>query len=117
MLLVVDDNEEITEAIAEYFGADQDMECDGQQGLERIRIGKYDLILLDIAMPEFSGWDILQSLKNDGLVESKNIVIFTASSDHKLFNEMKNAGIKEIFKKPFSIDDLTALIEKYRPLA
>ena len=74
-LLVVDDNEEITEAIAEYFGADQDMECevinDGQQGLERIRIGKNDLILLDIAMPEFSGWDILQSLKNDGLVRIK----------------------------------------------
>ena len=52
-------------------------------GLERIRNDKFDFILLDIAMPEFSGWDILQSLKKDGLVESKNIVIFTASSDKK----------------------------------
>jgi len=118
-LLVVDDNEEITEAITDYLSTDQTIDCevinDGPQGLERIRNDKFDLILLDIAMPDFSGWDILESLKNYGIVESKNIVIFTASSDHKLFDEMKNAGIKEIFKKPFSIEQLTELIEKYRP--
>jgi CheY-like chemotaxis protein len=120
-LLVVDDNEEITEAITVYCGAEQTIDCevinDGPQGLERIRNDKFDLILLDIAMPVFSGWDILQSLKKDRLVESKNIVIFTASSDQKLFNEMKNAGVKEIFKKPCSLDDLTTLMEKYRPRA
>jgi len=33
----------------------------------------------------------------------------------KLFDEMKKAGIKDIFKKPFSINDLTALIKKYCP--
>ena len=66
-------------------------------------------------MPEFSGWDIIQSLKKEGLVETKNIVIFTASSDQKLFNEMKNAGVREVFKKPCSVDELTNLIEKYRP--
>ena len=118
-LLVVDDNEEITEAITDYLSTDQTIDCevinDGPQGLERIRNDKFDLILLDIAMPDFSGWDILESLKNYGIVESKNIVIFTASSDHKLFDEMKNAGIKEIFKKLFSIEQLTELIEKYRP--
>ena len=63
-------------------------------------------------MPEFSGWDILQSLKKDGLVESKNIVIFTASSNQKVFNEMKNAGVKEVFRKPCSLEDLTTLMEK-----
>ena len=103
-LLVVDDNTEITEAISFYSGVKKDIDCqvinDGPQGLEIIRKQDFDLILLDVAMPEFSGWDIIQSLKNDGLVESKNIVIFTASSDQKLFNEMKNAGVREVFKKP-----------------
>lgn len=65
------------------MSTDQTIECevinDGPQGLEKIRNGKFDLVLLDIAMPKFTGWDILQSLKNDGLVESKNIVIFTTS--------------------------------------
>jgi two-component system, OmpR family, response regulator len=118
-ILVVDDNTDITEVITFYCGAKKGIDChvvnEGPQGLERIRKENFDLILLDVAMPEFSGWDILQSLKQDRLIESKNIVIFTASSDQKLFNEMKNSGVKEVFKKPCSLEDLTELIEKYRP--
>ena len=118
-LLVVDDNEEITEGIKYYLSTDQTIDCevtnDGPQGLERIRNDKFDLILLDLAMPDFSGFDVVKSLKQDGLLESKNIVIFTASTDQKPFDEMKKAGIKDIFKKPFSINDLTALIKKYCP--
>ena len=117
-LLIVDDNEEITEVISFYCNSNKDIDCqvinDGPQGLERIREENFDLILLDIAMPEFSGWDIIQSLKQDRLIESKNLVIFTASSNQKLLNDIKNSGLK-VFKKPCSLDDLTELIEKYRP--
>ncbi len=118
-LLVVDDNHEITEAITFYCSTEKDLDCrminNGQEGLESIRNEKFDLILLDIAMPQFSGGDVIESLKQDRLIESKNIVVFTASSDQKLFKEMKNAGVKEVFKKPFSLDGIIALIEKYRP--
>ena len=117
-ILVVDDNEEITEVISFYCNSKKDIDCqvinDGPQGLERIREENFDLILLDIAMPEFSGWDIIQSLKQDRLIESKNLVIFTASSNQKLLNDIKNSGLK-VFKKPCSLDDLVELIEKYRP--
>ena len=58
---------------------------------------------------------VIKSLEQDGIIESKNIVIFTASSDRTVLDEIKNSGVKEIFKKPCSLDDLTALIEKYRP--
>ena len=105
--------------MAFYCGAKKDIDCEvinnGQEGLERIRNDEFDLILLDIAMPEFSGGDVIEALKQDRLIESKKIVIFTASSNRKLFDEMKNAGVKDVFKKPFSLEDLTALIEKYRP--
>ena len=118
-ILLVEDNEEISEAMAFYCGAKKDIDCEvinnGQEGLERIRNDEFDLILLDIAMPEFSGGDVIEALKQDRLIESKKIVIFTASSNRKLFDEMKNAGVKDVFKKPFSLEDLTALIEKYRP--
>ena len=59
--------------------------------------------------------DVIESLRQDQLIESKKIVIFTASSNQKLFDGIKNAGIEEVFKKPFSLDKLTELIEKYRP--
>ena len=119
-LLVVDDNEDITEAIGVYCTA-QKIDCqiinDGKQGLEAIRNGQYDLILLDWAMPVFTGLDVVNSLQQEGqgTLKSKNIVIFTASSDPKILTDMKDSGIKEIFKKPCSLDELTELIEKYRP--
>ncbi len=65
-------------------------------------------------MPEFSGLDVIQTLKNENLLERRNIVVFTASSDQKVLEEIERSGVKAIFKKPFSVDDLTSLIEKYR---
>ena len=70
--------------------------------------------ILDLAMPEFSGLDVIQTLKNENLLERRNIVVFTASSDQKVLEEIERSGVKAIFKKPFSVDNLTSLIEKYR---
>jgi CheY-like chemotaxis protein len=101
-----------------YCGSKKDTDCKvingGREGLETIRKEKFDLILLDLAMPEFSGSDVIQALTKDQLAQ-KNIVIFTASSNPGLLEQMKSSGIKEIFKKPFSLEQLTELIEKYRP--
>ena len=59
--------------------------------------------------------DVINSLKEEGSIESRNIVIFTASSNRKMLDEIKNSGIKEILKNPYSLNDLVAMIEKYRP--
>ena len=120
-ILVIDDSEEITEAIHFFCESMKDIECyvinDGRQGLERIKREKFDLVMLDLAMPEFSGYDVIKPLKEGGVIESNNIVVFTASSDVKTLNEIRDSGVKEVFKKPFSLDDIIGLIEKYRPIA
>lgn len=117
-LLLIDDNEEITEVVS-FYCESKNIECDvineGKKGLDSIQDEKYDLILLDLAMPEYSGLDLINSLKEEGSIESRNIVIFTASSNRRLLDEIKNSGIKEILKKPCSLNDLVAMIEKYRP--
>lgn len=117
-MLLVDDNKDIAEAICFYCHS-KDIHCDcinqGRKALDSIRSNKFDLILLDLAMPEFSGLDMIKSLNEEGGIESKNIVIFTASSDRNIMDKIKDSGIKEILKKPCSLDDLTKLIEKYRP--
>ena len=119
-LLLIDDNKEITEAIGFYCKSskDKDIDCqvinEGKEGLESIRNEEFDLIMLDLAMPEFTGLDVVKSFEQDGIIESKNIVIFTASSDRRVLDEIKNSGVKEVFKKPCSLDDLVKLIEKYR---
>lgn len=67
-----------------------------------------------MAMPDFSGLDVVGSLKKDGIFESRNIVIFTASSDQKIMEELHASDAREIFKKPCSLNDLTTLVERYR---
>jgi two-component system, OmpR family, response regulator len=118
-LLVIDDNKDITDAIMLYCDSNSLDSCTvlttGSNGLNVIRNNdEFDLILLDLAMPEFSGLDVIKSLKNENLLERRNIVVFTASSDQNVLDEIGRSGVKGIFEKPFSVDDLTALIEKFR---
>jgi two-component system, OmpR family, response regulator len=116
---VIDDSTDITEVMMTYCES-LGIEClianNGNEGLQAIHERKFDLILLDLAMPEFSGVDVVKSLNKKGLLKINNIVIFTASSDPKLLEVLKNDGVKEILKKPLSIDELTAFIDKYRPV-
>ena len=117
-ILVVDDNIEIRETISFYCEA-KGIQCivisNGLEGLKEIRKNSYDLILLDVAMPTYSGIDVINSHKNEGLLASKNIVIFTASSDPKTLYDLTNSGVKGIFRKPGSLEELADLITRYSP--
>jgi DNA-binding response OmpR family regulator len=122
-VLLIDDNVDLTEAVFDYLDM-SGIECkvfnNGREGLEEItnQRGKYDLILLDIAMPELSGFDVLARLKNGGdnnLLKEENIIIFTASSvQDSTIHDYVNQGVKEILKKPVSMDELALIIEKYK---
>ena len=72
-ILLVEDNLEISEVMTVYCGIKKDIDCkvvnSGQEGLERIRNENFDLILLDLAIPEFSGKDVIQSFTRDQLYE------------------------------------------------
>ena len=119
-VLIIDDNRDVTSAIADFFDS---MEInykiidEGREALDEIvnQTEKYNVILLDIAMPQLSGHDILERLKDRGdLIKSENIVLFTASTlTNNDIQKYSNLGIKEVLRKPMSLDDLTDLIQKY----
>jgi CheY-like chemotaxis protein len=118
-VLLIDDNEDIT-MISFYFES-QDIECrvvnEGKQGLQVIRHEgeQYEIIFLDMAMPDFSGYDIFYTLKNEGLLQSRNIIIFTASSinDNKI-QQMLSDGAKGLLRKPLSVEELMKIVERFR---
>jgi len=119
-VLIIDDNRDVTNAIGDFFDS---MEInykiidEGREALNEIvnQTEKYNLILLDIAMPQLSGHDILERLKDNGdLISSENIVLFTASTlTNNDIQKYSNLGIKEVLRKPMSLNDLTDLIRKY----
>ena len=116
-VLVIDDNKDTTEMLKDFFES-EGIECmvinEGRKGLEEIRKekGYYDLILLDLTIPEFSGWNIFKKLKEEKLIESKNIIIFTATTKtNNEIDQLIKDGAKYVLKKPFSLEELIKVIK------
>ena len=116
-ILVVDDSKVITDLVKlmleksgyGFMAANSAEEC--AQLLNR---EKFDLILLDIAMPEVSGLDVLDAIKNDERQKGTKVVLFTASSPTETELEgyiAKGAG--GVIRKPIKKESLIAELEKY----
>lgn len=117
-VLVIDDNTDITDMLSFYLERVGGYECkvlnDGREGLEAIKSEDFDVTILDLAMPEFSGVDVINSLKQDNLLGKKNIVVLTASTvDGKDAESFLQDGIRAILKKPISVDELTTVMQKF----
>lgn len=120
-VLLIDDNKDIADMVSLCLESQEDITCDvisdGKEGLKSIKEGNFDVILLDLALPDFSGFDIFKALKDDGIISSNNILIFTASSVTDVeVQEMLASGAKGVLRKPLSIDDLIGAVEKFRPI-
>jgi DNA-binding response OmpR family regulator len=118
-VLLIDDNKDVADMVRLCLESQENTTCsiigDGRAGLQSIREDTFDVILLDLAMPEFSGFDIFKALKDEDLLRSKNVLIFTASSvtDTEV-QEMLSSGAKGVLRKPLSIDDLIGAVERFR---
>jgi len=114
-ILVIDDNKSITGSLEKYLkikGYEVRICNDGWDGLDLIQNDKWDVVLLDLSMPEFSGLDIIENLEKNNTLKDKNIVLFTASSvpDYVLDKLLKKDGIKTCLKKPISLAEITECI-------
>lgn len=109
-ILLVDDNKSITKVISQYLTV-QGHQCsisnDGKNGLNLIQSEKFDVIVLDLAMPGFTGFDMLDSLEAKGLLKSLKIIILTAAelSENQIESMIKR-GVKKVLKKPIPLDVL-----------
>jgi len=116
-ILIIDDNKDITDAIS-LFAESQGYSCiisnDGMEGCNLAKKENFDLILLDIAMPEFSGFNVLDTLKKDSNFDMKKIVVITASNLDKLTTEkIELLGISKLVKKPISLDLLEDIFSQF----
>ena len=116
-ILIIDDNKDITDAIS-LFAESQSHSCtisnDGKEGCNLAKKENFDLILLDIAMPEFSGYDVLNTLKKDSNFDMKKIVVVTASNlDTLAAEKVELLGIFKLVRKPISLDSLESIFLEF----
>jgi len=115
-ILLIDDNEDLIELCGTFLtsgGHEFTGINNGREGLKAIQDNKFDVVLLDLSMPEFSGGDVIDALVKDGIMNKQKVVIFTATNPTKkdidLFLEK---GAHSILKKPVDPDDLSKFIHK-----
>ena len=116
-ILGVDDNSDIIQLLemtVESLGHDFDHALGGRDGLRMIREGNFDLVFLDLSMPDFTGLDVIDALVKDDLVKDNNIVLFTASylGITDLEKDLQKKGIHSVMTKPADIDHIITRINE-----
>lgn len=117
-ILIVDDVKDTTDLvklILESSGYNCTTVNSGRESLELIRNNKFDLILLDLTMPEVTGVDVLKKLKDEGTVGDSKVVLFTASptfTDTYIEDLKKQYGVLDRIRKPFTKRELLDVITR-----
>ena len=113
-VLIIDDNEQITKMISSFLDM-SNHDCtivnEGKEGLELIKTKQYDSIVLDLAMPEFDGYEILDTLQKEDPSQLRKIIILTASTiPIETVQKFKDLGVSACLQKPVDIDQLLSRI-------
>jgi two-component system OmpR family response regulator len=114
-ILLIEDNDNISGMIAQYMklkGYDCMVIDNGKDGLNQILTKNYDVALLDLAMPEFSGYDIIESLEKNGKLKEQKIIILTAYAiTETKMKELEKRGVYSCIKKPVQLNELVKVIQ------
>lgn len=112
-ILVVDDNPKFLKDALPMYGYEVSVAVDGIEALKMLsdENNHYDLILLDVMMPNMDGWDTLKAIrKNKSTAYIPVIMITAVSEDQKVVSGLK-IGADDYIVKPFILPNLLARIE------
>jgi len=114
-ILVVDDDKQTTSMLSKFFnyeGHSTVVTNDPMEGLKHIQQDKFDVILLDISMPEFNGLNIIKILATNEILQDQNIFIFSGVDyyENQIKDMLTRDGINGFLKKPIELDKLLTTI-------
>ena len=110
-ILVVEDEKDLNRVITKHLKKNNysvDSCFDGEEALDYISYGEYDLIITDIMMPKIDGYGLIKQLRNDK--NSTPVIMLTAKDglDDKILG--LDSGADDYIVKPFEFDELLARI-------
>ncbi len=112
-ILVVDDNPKFLKDALPMYGYDVTIAEDGIEALKILSDDNknFDLVLLDVMMPNMDGWDTLKAIRKNSKTEYLPVIMITAvSEDQKVVSGLK-IGADDYIVKPFILPNLLARIE------
>ena len=113
-ILLVEDNEMNRDMLSRRLvrkGFAVEMAVDGRSGVEMGRAGKYDLILMDMSLPEIDGWEATRQLRAAPETRTVPIIALTAHAMAGDREKALEAGCNDYDTKPIELARLLAKIE------
>ena len=111
-ILLVDDNPKYLADVLPFYGYDLKCVSDGVQALSVLDSGEFfDIVLLDVMMPNMNGWDTLKTIRKNSKTKDIPVIMLTAvNEDQKMISGLK-IGADDYIVKPFILPNLLAWIE------
>lgn len=110
-ILLVEDNEMNRDMLSRRLqrkGFEVDLAVDGKSGVEMGRAGSYDLILMDMSLPEIDGWEATRKLRAAPETATVPIIALTAHAMAGDREKALEAGCNDYDTKPIELDRLLA---------
>ncbi len=114
-ILIVDDEEDLVVMVSKalkYKGYEVITAYDGQEGLEKAKTQKPDLIILDLMLPRMHGYKVCGLLKKDARYAKIPVILFTAKAKAEDIELGKKVGADAYITKPYERDALLSKIEE-----
>ncbi len=110
-LLVVDDEDVMREFLLEVFESLEPLGAsDGKQALDLVRSEDVALVISDLKMPEMDGLELLRNIKQYD--RDVKVIIITGFATPKTAADCIQAGAADFLKKPFTINQIKAAVER-----
>ena len=112
-ILIVDDNPKYLADALPMYGYDIEVAEDGLEALKILFEGNkhFDLILLDVMMPNMDGWDTLKAIRKNKQIEHMPVIMITAVNEEQKVVSGLKIGADDYIVKPFILPNLLARIE------
>ncbi|HEY6060476.1 MAG TPA: response regulator [Gemmatimonadales bacterium] len=117
-ILLVEDNEMNRDMLSRRLqrkGYEVTMAVDGRQGVDMARSGGYDLILMDMSLPEIDGWEATRQLRAAPETRTVPIIALTAHAMAGDRDKALEAGCNDYDTKPIELPRLLGKIEALLP--
>jgi len=106
-ILIAEDDEQLRNIISRHIknmGYEPIMSADGREAIEFFRINKPDIVLLDIAMPELSGIEVLKEIMK--ISPETGVIMITGNEDEDIARECLKLGAFDYYSKPVNFKNL-----------
>ena len=113
-ILAVDDESDILLIIKTALGSEGYRVLTASDGPEAIAVVKDeipDLVILDMMMPEMTGFDVAKAMREDPRMLSVPIIMLTGNTDRAKIREALDQGFSYYVTKPFNFHDLTSKVK------